>query len=297
MTDFECWMQDCSRRVERAIERRLPGTELFPQRLHGAMHYATLNGGKHFRPLLIYAAAEALDLAAERVDGLAAAIEMIHAYSLVHDDLPAMDDDQLRRGKATCHIAFDEAIAILAGDALQALAFRVLSQDDGLRCDAQARIRIIAHIAQAIGSHGMAGGQAIDLESEGQQLNAAELEAMHIHKTGALIRAAVVTVAYTVPDLPVTTEQALDRYAKCVGLAFQIHDDILDETSTTDEMGKNVGVDRARSKNTYPTLFGLSESGRMAAALIEEAQSQLKILGAKASRLHALADFVIQRRG
>lgn len=296
MSELVSWMHACSEQVENAIQSRLPPAGQFPQRLHEAMHYAALNGGKHFRPLLIYATAEALNLPSRQVDGLAAAVEMIHAYSLVHDDLPAMDDDELRRGKPTCHIAFDEATAILAGDALQALAFRVLAGDDGLTTDAAVRVRIIRHIADAIGSHGMAGGQAIDLESEGRQLNAAELEAMHIHKTGALIRAAVVTTGFCATGLSDTQEQALDHYAKCVGLAFQIHDDILDETGDTSEIGKPAGSDRAREKNTYPALFGLQESRTMAENLIRNACDELQKLDGQTQRLDELAKFVISRR-
>ncbi len=296
MSNFQQWVATCSAQVEQAITTRLPPSGQFPQRLHEAMRYAALNGGKHFRPLLIYATAQALDLPLRQVDSLAAAIEMIHAYSLVHDDLPAMDDDDLRRGKPTCHKAFDEATAILAGDALQALAFRILASDDELTPDCSVRIRIIRHIAEAIGSRGMAGGQAIDLESEGARLNAAELEAMHIHKTGALIRAAVVTTAYCAKDLDEAQEAALERYAKCVGLAFQIHDDVLDETGSAAEMGKHAGADRARDKNTYPALFGLNESQSMAQELIENATEQLHGFGAAGNKLRELAEFVISRR-
>lgn len=297
MSDFQTWLKDCNVQLEQAISSRLPPQKKFPQRLHEAMHYAATNGGKNFRPLLIYATAEALGLERERMHGLAAAVEMIHAYSLVHDDLPAMDDDDLRRGKPTCHKAFDEATAILAGDALQALAFQILAEDTQLSADPAVRIKIIQHIAQAIGSRGMAGGQAIDLESEGKELNAAELEAMHVHKTGALIRASVVTSSYCADSLSPEQLEALDRYAKCVGLAFQIHDDVLDETSTTSEMGKTAGADRARDKNTYPHLFGLQESRDMARNLIDDACNSLHGFGAKANKLQQLAEFVISRRG
>lgn len=297
MSAFENWQAECSQDLEHAISSRLPAAQRFPQRLHQAMHYAAASGGKNFRPLLIYATAEALQLPRSRVHSLAAAVEMIHAYSLVHDDLPAMDDDDLRRGKPTCHKAFDDATAILAGDALQALAFQILAQAEELTDDAQMRVRIIGHIAAAIGSRGMAGGQAIDLESEGAQLNAAELEAMHVHKTGALIRASVVTTAYCCASLTDAQHEALDHYAKCVGLAFQIHDDVLDETGDTQEMGKLAGADRARNKNTYPNLFGLRESREMAHSLIEDAQTSLQNFGAQADRLRELADFVISRRG
>lgn len=297
MNNFLAWMQARSQQVEQAILCRLPPAGQFPQRLHQAMHYAALNGGKHFRPLLVYATAKALNLDLARVDSLAASLELIHAYSLVHDDLPAMDDDDLRRGKPTCHKAFDEATAILAGDALQALAFRILASDDALTPSAEVRIRIIRHVAEAIGSRGMAGGQAIDLESEGRQLNAAELEAMHIHKTGALIRAAVVTTAYCADSISSEQELALDHYAKCVGLAFQIHDDVLDEIGDVKDMGKNAGADRAREKNTYPALFGLAESRDMARTLINDARAALHDFGAGSRYLSDLAEFVITRKG
>ncbi|MGJ8670466.1 MAG: polyprenyl synthetase family protein [Oceanococcus sp.] len=297
MSEFENWLRICNEQLDQAIARRLPPARQFPQRLHEAMHYAATNGGKNFRPLLIYATAEALGLPHSRMHGLAASVEMIHAYSLVHDDLPAMDDDDLRRGKPTCHRAYDEATAILAGDALQALAFRILADDPELTDDPAVRIKIIRHIAEAIGSRGMAGGQAIDLESEGTELNAAELEAMHVHKTGALIRASVVTASYCSGTLDKQQLEALDHYAKCVGLAFQIHDDVLDETSTTSEMGKMAGADRARDKNTYPHLFGLQESREMARSLIDDACKSLHGFGAKADKLQQLAEFVINRRG
>ena len=283
-------------RCEAAISRWLPPQQQFPESLHRAMHYAALNGGKHFRPLLVYACGEALDIPEERLDGLAAALDMLHAYSLVHDDLPAMDDDDLRRGKPSCHKAFGEATAILAGDALQALAFKVLASDPALDASPAARIRIIELIAEAIGSRGMAGGQAVDLESEGRRLDPAELEAMHIHKTGALIRASVMAAAHCSPPLPETQRQQLDHYAKCVGLAFQIHDDVLDEIGDAHKLGKASGADRARAKNTYPALFGLRESQQMAHDLIAEACTSLERLEQNTDRLKALASFVIERQ-
>ncbi len=297
MTPLDAWMAEHGARLERVMDQLLPPHSQFPVRLHTAMRYSALSGGKHFRPLLAYATAEALDIPAGRIDPLAAALELIHAYSLVHDDLPAMDDDALRRGKPTCHVAFDEATAILVGDGLQALAFELLAQHPALDIGTPTRLRILARIANAAGSRGMVGGQAIDLESEGRSLNAAELEAMHIHKTGALIRASVVTAGWCAEALDETREAALDHYAKCVGLAFQIHDDVLDETGSADEMGKNAGADRARAKSTYPSLFGLAESRQMARSLVDEACGQLHSLGAKAERLRQLAEFVIERRG
>ena len=297
MSELTQWMQQNGQRVEQALARRLPPAEQFPIRLHTAMRYAALAGGKHFRPLLAYATAQALDIDLERIDPVAVALELVHCYSLVHDDLPAMDDDRLRRGKPTCHIAFDEATAILVGDGLQALAFEILSNDPQLQIDSDARLAIISQLSRAAGSRGMVGGQAIDLESEGRDLNAAELEAMHIHKTGALIRASVTTAALCCPDVSKTQLERLDHFAKCIGLAFQIQDDILDETGTAEELGKTAGADRARHKNTYPALFGLSESRDMAQELVAEAREQLHDFGANARRLGELADFVIGRRG
>lgn len=296
MTEFAQWARLQAARCESAIAHHLPPAEQFPVSLHQAMHYAALGGGKRFRPLLVYATGEALEVAPERLDGLAAALDMLHTYSLVHDDLPAMDDDDLRRGKPSCHKAFGEATAILAGDALQALAFKVLASDAQLGASAGDRLQIIELIAQAIGSRGMAGGQAVDLASEGLRLSAAELEAMHIHKTGALIRASVLATSHARADVGPEQREALDHYAKCVGLAFQIHDDVLDETGTADSLGKAPGVDQARAKNTYPALFGLRESRAMASELVTRARAALAPFGPPARRLHELAQFVIERQ-
>ncbi len=285
-----------TQRLQQTLEKWLPAGSIHPIRLHQAMRYSALSGGKHFRPMLMYAAGETLRLEPELLDGPAAAIELIHAYSLIHDDLPAMDDDDLRRGQPTCHKAFDEATAILAGDALQALAFQVLASDSEMTRDPHQRARIIQIVADAIGSRGMAGGQAVDLEAQGRRLSPAELESMHIHKTGALIRASVLCACYSCPELADDDLAALDHYGKSVGLAFQIQDDILDETGTTESIGKRSGADRARGKPTYPALFGLQESKRLAGELIDSALESLGALGARAAALRWLAEYVIGRQ-
>src|SRR5687768_8996454 len=223
--DFGERIPHYQQRIRAAFDLWLPPGTVYPQRLHEAMRYAA-DGGKRIRPLLIYAAGEVLGLAARTLDPLAVAVELIHAYSLIHDDLPAMDDDDLRRGRPTCHKAFDEATAILAGDAMQALAFYVLVRDSEAGLEPLQRLKMIEVLAEAAGSRGMAGGQAIDLAAAGQQLSLAEVEAMHIHKTGSLIRACLLMACYAKTPLDSTHLEALDRYGKCVGLAFQVQDDI-----------------------------------------------------------------------
>ena len=284
-----------SARVEHALDRCLPAATLHPVRLHEAMRYAVLGGGKRVRPVLVYATGLALGIAEDRLDGPACAVELIHAYSLVHDDLPAMDNDDLRRGKPTCHRAFDEATAILAGDALQALAFHLLAHDASMATGAEARVRMIETLASAVGSRGMAGGQAIDLAAVGQQLNIAELEDMHIHKTGALIRAAVGLAALSTPDLDGETMRRLDHYAKCVGLAFQIRDDILDVEANTEVLGKRQGADIALNKPTYPALLGLSDAKERARLLHEDALASLSAFDHRADALRGLSHYIIER--
>jgi geranylgeranyl pyrophosphate synthase len=289
-------MKVCQARAESALDARLPADSRIPARLHQAMRYSALGGGKRLRPLLTYAAGQALGLPLARLDGPACAVEFIHVYSLIHDDLPAMDDDALRRGKPTCHIAFDEATAILAGDALQALAFHVLAQDPTLDVPAEHRIAMIETLALASGSYGMVGGQAIDLEAVGKQLDLPSLENMHIRKTGALIRASVKLAALAkVPQESEATEK-LDHYAKCIGLAFQIQDDILDEESDTQTLGKTQGKDRDHNKPNYPALLGLSSARQKARELHEEAVATLSGFGAEADLLRALSLFIIERR-
>ncbi|WP_462322551.1 (2E,6E)-farnesyl diphosphate synthase [Halochromatium sp.] len=291
------FLQDCQARVLGTLERVLPAAEQPPTRLHQAMRYAVLSEGKRVRPMLAYAGARALDLEAERVDAGAAAVELIHAYSLIHDDLPAMDDDDLRRGRPSCHKAFDEATAILAGDALQTLAFGVLAQpsDGNAEVDDSARLGMIAALSRAAGSIGMAGGQALDLESEGSQLDLVMLENIHIHKTGALIRASVQMAALACPDLEPAKAEALDHYAKCIGLAFQIQDDLLDVEGDTTTIGKRSGADAAHEKATYPSLMGIGPAHEAANDLIADALSSLELFGEGADPLRWIANYIISR--
>jgi farnesyl diphosphate synthase len=292
---FKDRIPEYSARIEHVLDRWLPPAEKIPQRLHSAMRYAVLGGGKRLRPLLIYATGEALGLAPTRLDGPAAAVEIIHAYSLIHDDLPAMDDDALRRGRPTCHIAYDEATAILAGDALQVLAFQILAEDPAMAVTPAARVEMLKGVSIASGSAGMAGGQALDLAAAGRTLDLAELELMHIHKTGALIRASVLLAAQSVAGLEAGKHAALDRYAKCVGLAFQIQDDILDVEGKTETLGKQAGADSARNKPTYPSILGLNQSKQRAAELKDEAVRALAPLGEAAAPLIWLAEYIVSR--
>jgi len=289
------YLSFCQNRVEMALEDRLPSGQLLPQKLHQAMRYSVLNGGKRMRPMLTYCTGKTLGIDPEALDGPACAVEFIHVYSLIHDDLPAMDDDDLRRGKATCHVAFDEATAILAGDALQALAFEILAHDPSIMTTAEGRLKMIIALAKASGSQGMVGGQAIDLQSVGTRLNLPELENMHIHKTGALIRASVnmATLAKTDIDLNVATK--LDHYAKCIGLSFQVKDDILDEESDTATLGKTQGKDKDNDKPTYPALLGLAGAKQKAQELHEKALDSLSIFGKEADLLRDLSLYIIQR--
>ena len=279
--------------MESVLAEWLPPAHINPQRLHEAMRYAVLGGGKRVRPLLAFAAGEVTGARIEHVQHVAAAAELIHAYSLVHDDMPAMDNDALRRGKPTVHVEFDEATALLVGDALQSLAFDILAaQPPDL--DANNAIKMVQLLAQAAGSRGMAGGQAIDLASVGKPLNLTELEFMHIHKTGALIRASVLLGAQcgTLDD---ATEAALDHFAKCIGLAFQVVDDILDAETPTATLGKTAGKDAADNKPTYVSLLGVARARELAQELRADAHKALAGLGAPAERLRQLADFVVER--
>ena len=282
-------------RVENALDSRLPAANILPIKLHQAMRYSALDGGKRMRPMLTYCTGKLLGIPIENLDGLACAVELIHVYSLIHDDLPAMDDDDLRRGKATCHVAFDEATAILAGDALQALAFEVLANDSSINIDASHRLKMITTLTKASGSQGMVGGQAIDLESVGKQLTLPELENMHIHKTGALIRASVNLAALAKPNLDSIIAKKLDHYAKCIGLSFQVKDDILDEESDTTTLGKTQGKDKDNDKPTYPSLLGLAEAKEKAQHLHEQAIESLRGFGNEADLLRDLSLYIIQR--
>ena len=282
-------------RVEQALARVLPAAEGRQRRLHEAMRYAVLNGGKRVRAMLVYWSGDTLGAPPGHADAPAAAVELIHAYSLVHDDLPCMDDDDLRRGMPTCHRAFDEATALLCGDALQTLAFEVLAgANNGLA--AEQRAAMVATLAAASGAQGMAGGQAIDLAAVGATLDLEHLEDMHLRKTGALIRAAARLGALAAPAVSDDDLARLDDYGRCVGLAFQIQDDILDVEGDTATLGKTRGADVARGKPTYPTLLGLDGARRKAAALHREALQALAPYGAAADPLRWLAAFVVERR-
>jgi len=292
--DFATWMGTIQQRTETSLDRLLAPATVAPQRLHQAMRYAALGGGKRIRPLLCHAAGELCGAEAEKLDIAAAAVELIHIYSLVHDDLPCMDDDVLRRGKPTCHVEFDQATALLVGDALQALAFQLLAEHQ-LAGDARRQLAMIGSLARAAGSRGMAGGQAIDLAAVGQTLALEELEFMHIHKTGALIRAACLLGAHCGEPLPEASLAGLDRYAKVSGLLFQVVDDILDTEATTATLGKTAGKDAAQNKPTYVSLLGLARAKETAAELRAAAHDALAPFGEAARRLHELTDFIVRR--
>jgi geranylgeranyl diphosphate synthase type II len=290
------YQAQCQGRVDAALESlfQAPHDEL--QRLYQAMRYSVVNGGKRVRPLLVYAACEALGGEAERADGAACAVELIHAYSLVHDDLPAMDDDDLRRGQATTHKAFDEALAILAGDGLQSLAFEVLADARRNPHEAELRLAMIASLARAAGPAGMVGGQAIDLGSVGQKLDQAALEFMHRHKTGALIEASVRLGALASGRADERALQALHNYARAIGLAFQVQDDILDVESDTATLGKTQGKDQANHKPTYPALLGLDAAKAYALELRDQALHALRPFDRAAEPLRELARYIVERQ-
>ena len=293
-TDFPGWVAALQQRMEGVLSSVLPQAAIAPQRLHQAMRYAVLGAGKRIRPLLAFAAGEVAGAELRRVDSVAVAVELIHAYSLVHDDLPCMDDDSLRRGKPTCHVEYDEATALLVGDSLHTLAFRVLAEQK-LADDPAVQLEMVRQLAAASGSRGMAGGQAIDLDSVGKALSLPELEFMHIHKTGALISASVRLGALCGQPLE---DQEMDRllhYAKCVGLAFQVVDDILDAESTTATLGKTAGKDAVANKPTYVTIMGSAAARAFAAELHDDALASLQHFGERAARLRQLADFITQR--
>ncbi|KXX63801.1 (2E,6E)-farnesyl diphosphate synthase [Marichromatium gracile] len=295
-TNLDAFRSRYQARVENTLEQLLPSTSVEPARLHEALRYTVLGGGKRIRPLLTYAAGEALAIDPALLDQPACAVELIHAYSLIHDDLPAMDDDDLRRGQPTCHRAYDEATAILAGDALQTIAFQALAEAPGL--SAESRVGMVAALARASGSRGMVGGQALDLaaEGEGTQLDVAMLEHIHIHKTGALIRASVQMALLAHSDATDDQRERLDRYAKCIGLAFQIQDDVLDVEGDTALIGKTAGRDQVLEKATYPSLVGLAQAKAMARELTDEALSAISIFGARAAALTAIAEGLSTRR-
>lgn len=295
MLNVQTRLQAWQERIESVLEVVLPSAATNPAHLHDAMRYSVLNGGKRMRPLLVYATGEALGIAPDKLDIPAAALELIHVYSLVHDDLPAMDDDDLRRGKPTCHKAYDEATAILVGDALQALAFQLLAAHPQLDVLPAQRLRMIDQLGQAAGSRGMVAGQAIDLGAVGKELTELELEIMHIHKTGALIRASVLLAAYAAEGISAEQLRQLDRFAKCVGLAFQVQDDILDVESDTQTLGKTRGADAAAGKPTYPSIIGMAAAKAKLQDLHDEAVAALAGFGESADLLREIAEFTVKR--
>ena len=290
---FENKIAHYSERVAQKLDSVLPPATEDPRLLHDAMRYAVFNGGKRVRPLLVYAAGECLDVAEDALDAPAAAIELIHAFSLVHDDLPAMDDDDLRRGKPTVHRQYDEATAILAADALQPLAFSVLAGMPD--ASAEQRARLVGMVADACGSLGMTGGQSLDLSAEGQALSVEEIEQMYAMKTGALIHAAVVAPSLLVASLADEQRAAIDAFGRTIGVAFQIKDDILDVEGDTDTIGKQAGADERLNKATYPGLLGVDEARRRCDELLASALERLDDFGERAASLRWLARFIVER--
>jgi len=293
---FQALLERWQARTERELAARLPLVTERPTRLHEALRYSALGGGKRARPALVYATANALCIPEGVVDGVACAVELIHAYSLVHDDLPAMDDDDLRRGRPTCHKAFDEATAILVGDALQVLAFETLASGPGLPADAALRLELVRLLAVASGTSGMAGGQALDLAAVGRQLSLAEVEEMHGRKTGALIHASVMMAAACSERTSETITRALDEFARAIGLAFQIQDDLLDIEGDAALLGKATGADRAHDKPTYPSCVGVEAARRRMHELHARALASLAIIGPRAATLASVSDWLVLRK-
>jgi farnesyl diphosphate synthase len=290
---FDGWVQTVQVHVEEALGGYLPPAGAEPARLHEAMRYTVLGAGKRVRPLLVFAAGGLFGADTEALARAAVAVEMIHAYSLVHDDMPCMDDDALRRGKPTVHVAYDEATALLVGDALQAQAFAVLAEGD---LPATRQVAMLRVLALAAGSAGMCGGQAIDLDSVGVSLTLEQLERMHQLKTGALLGASVMLGALAGRDVMDTERAALDAYSNAIGLAFQVVDDVLDATADSATLGKTAGKDAAANKPTYVSILGLEESKRLAEELRRGAHDALAPFGEKALRLRELADLIVQRK-
>ena len=293
---FGAQLESWRARMERALEARLPAATAVPARLHEAMRYSVLGGGKRIRPALLFATAKTLGLTEDEVEAAACAIELIHVYSLVHDDLPAMDDDDLRRGRPTCHKAFDEATAILVGDALQPLAFQLLARDAALPASPAIRVRLIDLLSEASGTFGMAGGQAIDLAVQGRQPTIEQVEDMHARKTGAVIRASVLMAAECVPHLDPRRYAGLDDFATAIGLAFQIQDDLLDVLGDVSILGKATGADRERDKPTHPALIGIEASQARVSLLHREALNALEPFADSAAPLRSIADWLLARR-
>ena len=295
--EFAAWCRETAARVEAALSAALPGADTPPARLHEAMRYASLGGGKRVRPLLVHASAELSGASPRAAGAMASAVELIHAYSLVHDDLPCMDDDELRRGRPTVHVAFDEPIAMLVGDGLQAIAFGLLGEA-GLAEPSLPTAALVAELAAAAGPAGMVGGQAIDIESVGRVLDRGALEQMHRRKTGALLRASVRLGWLAGPDAAGDPAggDALDAYADAIGLAFQVIDDVLDVEGDSATLGKTAGKDSEAGKPTYVSAMGLDEARSLALGLRDEAHRSLGHFGDRALRLAQLADLIVLRK-
>ena len=293
---FQSLLATYQERVDTALDKYLPKDDPPEHNLAEAIRYSVIGGGKRIRPAMVYAAGEALGVSTDLMDIPACAVEMIHAYSLIHDDLPAMDDDDLRRGRPTCHKAFDEATAILAGDALQALAYEIMAKDEHIELTPERRIQMLSLLTEASGAHGMAGGQAVDLASVGKQLDLQQLEHMHQLKTGALIRASVLLGGMCKQDVSEEELAILSSYARYIGLSFQIQDDILDVTSDTETLGKPQGSDQEQDKPTFPAILGLEKSQQLALEQHESALKTLEPLDEKADSLRQLSAYIVERQ-
>ena len=293
---FQPRLENFQKRVNSALDKYLPSDDPPEHNLAEAIRYSVIGGGKRIRPAMVYAAGEAMGVSTDLLDIPACAVEMIHAYSLIHDDLPAMDNDDLRRGRPTCHKAFDEATAILAGDALQALAYEILAKDDHKELTPEHRINMLSLLTEASGAHGMAGGQAVDLASVAKQLSLSQLEHMHQLKTGALIRASILLGGMCKQDITAQEIEILSNYALCIGLSFQIQDDILDVISDTETLGKPQGSDKKQEKPTFPAIIGLQQSIQLAQKQHELALKHLETLDEKADSLRLLSAYIVERK-
>ena len=293
---FQPRLENFQKRVNSALDKYLPSDDPPEHNLAEAIRYSVIGGGKRIRPAMVYAAGEAMGVSTDLLDIPACAVEMIHAYSLIHDDLPAMDNDDLRRGRPTCHKAFDEATAILAGDALQALAYEILAKDDHKELTPVHRINMLSLLTEASGAHGMAGGQAVDLASVAKQLSLSQLEQMHQLKTGALIRSSILLGGMCKQDITAQEIEILSNYALCIGLSFQIQDDILDVISDTETLGKPQGSDKKQEKPTFPAIIGLQQSIQLAQKQHELAIKHLEALDEKADSLRLLSAYIVDRK-
>ncbi|MBX2868758.1 MAG: polyprenyl synthetase family protein [Acidiferrobacterales bacterium] len=283
------------KRLESALDKRLPGKDVSPENLHRALRYACLGGGKRLRAMLVYVVGEEMGAALNILDVPACAVELIHAYSLVHDDLPCMDDDTLRRGQPTCHVAFGEATALLAGDAAQTLAFELLARDSALDVSSEQKIEMIGVLSEATGTRGMAGGQSLDMDATNQQLSQEALTTLHRMKTGALIKASCLLGGLAAPSVSTDQLELLKNYGNALGLAFQVKDDILDVTANTETLGKTAGADEKMKKSTYVTIMGLEAARQTCADLCAEAVESARLLGDNRGMLASLAQFAGNR--